>query len=62
MQLDVAYEPWPSKAAAQYEQAISGLEMLLWQAIAQIRIFTTGDELEPLTDEAGVLAVMRQSL
>jgi len=60
--LDVAYDPWPSPASANYERAISGLEMLLWQAIAQVRIFTSGDELLELPDEAEVLSAMRASL
>ena len=60
--LDVAYDPWPSRAAGHYDVAISGLEMLLWQALAQIRIFTSGDQSEPLAREQEVLAAMRESL
>lgn len=37
-------------------------EMLLWQAIAQIRIFVSGDPEEKLADEDSLLSVMRQAL
>lgn len=60
--LDVAYDPWPSKPSRDYDEAISGLEMLLWQALAQIRIFATGDEHMGLDNEAELLAIMRQRL
>jgi shikimate dehydrogenase len=64
--LDIAYEPWPSELAEDWSRAdgtvISGLEMLLQQAIAQVRIFVGGlPELE-LVDEAVVVAAMRASL
>ncbi|MFZ2964031.1 MAG: hypothetical protein WA006_05030 [Rhodoglobus sp.] len=38
---------------------ISGLEMLVHQAIAQVRIFLNGDHAEPLPRETEVLAAMR---
>jgi shikimate dehydrogenase len=64
--LDVAYQPWPSSIASVWHQAgrpiISGLEMLLWQAVAQIRIFTNGDANEPLANEVAVVEAMRHSL
>jgi shikimate dehydrogenase len=41
--LDVAYDPWPSALAAAWERAggvvVHGLEMLLYQAIEQVRLF-----------------------
>jgi shikimate dehydrogenase len=64
--LDVAYQPWPSAFAqlwlANNKPIISGLEMLLWQAVAQIRIFTTGDPALPLPNEVAVVEAMRHSL
>jgi shikimate dehydrogenase len=64
--LDVAYEPWPSALASAWAQAggtvVSGLEMLLHQAIGQVRIFVTGAEDGVLADEAQVVAAMRESV
>lgn len=37
---DVAYDPWPSKAARSWvKNSISGLDLLIWQAIEQVKIF-----------------------
>ncbi len=41
---------------------ISGLEMLLWQAIAQIRIFVLGSEIEPLANEDHLVSKLRTAL
>ena len=64
--LDVAYEPWPSAAAqvwlAAGARVSSGLDMLIWQAVAQLRIFTAGNPNEPLPNEAAVLEAMRHSV
>lgn len=64
--LDVAYQPWPSSFAQlwldQNRPIISGLEMLLWQAIAQIRIFTSNDPANALPNEVAVVEAMRHSL
>lgn len=61
--LDVAYNPWPSEIAKVWSKngstVISGKEMLIWQALAQIRIFKTGDFEMPLPNEARVLEAMR---
>ena len=42
--LDVAYDPWPSRIAAAWDTAggrvVPGLEMLLYQAVEQVRHFT----------------------
>lgn len=61
---DVAYSPWPSALASSWSSApaISGLGMLLHQAIRQIRIFLHGDPAIPLPDEDAVLAAMRTAL
>lgn len=56
---DVAYDPWPSLLAQQWSgMVVSGLSMLLHQAVAQVRIFTTGAS-EPLPDEERIVAAMR---
>ncbi|MFC0249835.1 shikimate dehydrogenase family protein [Citricoccus parietis] len=42
--LDAAYDPWPSALAMAWQQqggqVVSGLEMLLYQAVEQVRLFT----------------------
>ena len=44
MLLDVAYDPWPSRLAAAWQEAggtvVPGLEMLIYQAVEQVRHFT----------------------
>jgi len=61
---DVAYSPWPSALATGWSggPAISGLGMLLHQAVRQIRIFLHGDPETPLPDESAVVAAMRGAL
>ncbi|MFD5278046.1 shikimate dehydrogenase [Pseudarthrobacter sp. NPDC058362] len=45
--LDVAYDPWPSLAASVWQAGggtvVPGLEMLLYQAVEQVRLFTRRD-------------------
>ena len=64
--LDVAYEPWPSELASSWTSAggtvVSGLEMLLHQAIGQVRIFVTGEENGVLPRELQVIAAMRAAV
>lgn len=64
--LDVAYEPWPSALSRAWSAAggtvVSGLEMLLHQAIGQVRIFVTGEEHGVLPHESEVVAAMRESV
>ncbi|TFC15377.1 shikimate dehydrogenase [Cryobacterium algoritolerans] len=64
--LDVSYSPWPSALASSWLEAagtvISGLELLLYQAVVQVRIFLSGDPFEPLPGEDAVLAAMRGAL
>ena len=64
--LDVAYSPWPSAFAGVWHNAhkpiISGLEMLLWQAVGQIRIFQNGSPDQPLLNEVAVVEAMRHAL
>jgi shikimate dehydrogenase len=63
---DVGYSPWPSALAQSWREVsgavISGLPMLLHQALVQVRIFVAGDPFEPLPDEDAVLAAMRAAL
>lgn len=64
--LDVAYDPWPSSAALAWTASgavvASGLDMLIWQAIAQLRIFTGGNPNESLPNEVAVLEAMRHAV
>jgi shikimate dehydrogenase len=56
--LDVAYDPWPSRVAAVWRDTggsvVPGLEMLIYQAVEQVRHFTGLGESMP----AGVIDVM----
>lgn len=60
---EVAYDPWPSPRAARWDAAglalISGLDLLIHQAVGQVRIFLTADQHEPLPSEPTVIAAMR---
>ncbi len=64
--LDVAYSPWPTSLAAGWEAAggsiVHGLEMLLHQAVHQVRIFVSGDPGSPLPDEPAVIRAMRAAV
>jgi len=64
--LDVAYHPWPSSLASLWisrsKPVVSGLEMLLWQAVSQIRIFKFGSPDQPLPNEIAVVESMRVAL
>ena len=63
---DVAYDPWPSALARQWADAggavIPGIELLLNQAVGQVRIFVAGDPDLPLPNEDAVVAAMRASV
>jgi shikimate dehydrogenase len=61
---DAAYAPWPSDLATAWEgqPVVSGLGMLLHQAVRQIRVFTQGDPQVALPDESAVVAAMRRAL
>ena len=63
--LDVAYNPWPSirgndwgAQTASGGIVVSGLAMLAHQAVIQVRLFTTGDPLSALPQEASVRQAM----
>ena len=61
---DVAYEPRPTHVASRWAAeggvVISGLDMLVEQAIGQVRLFVGGGA--PLDDEDAVRAAMRASV
>lgn len=63
---DVVYEPWPSALgkewAARGLESISGLHMLLWQAVRQARVFYGESVDEPLPDEELVVTAMRAAV
>lgn len=60
---DVAYEPWPSPLARSWfatgGEVIPGIDMLINQALMQVRIFVSGDPDVELPREEAVLAAMR---
>lgn len=60
--LDVTYSPWPSALALHWAEhgqtAISGLRMLIFQAIAQIRLFVHQDFERPLDNEGELMSIM----
>ena len=62
--LDVAYAPWPSALATQWpsDRVISGVAMLLHQAVRQVRVFVHGNPVDELDREVAVLAAMRAAL
>jgi shikimate dehydrogenase len=63
---DIAYSSWPSAFASAWMArslpAVSGIEMLIFQAIAQLRVFTSGDVDDALPNERAVELAMRDSL
>ncbi len=63
---DVVYEPWPSALAKEWTarglESISGLHMLLWQAVRQARVFYGESVEEPLPDEELVVTAMRAAV
>ncbi|MDN5669621.1 MAG: shikimate dehydrogenase [Renibacterium salmoninarum] len=60
--LDVAYDPWPSRLAHVWSESggvvVSGLEMLLYQAVAQVAAFSGCD----LAGREDVINVMCDSI
>ncbi|WP_309064266.1 shikimate dehydrogenase family protein [Microbacterium sp.] len=60
---EAAYAPWPSALAATWPHrtVLSGFEMLLHQAVRQIRIFLHGTQQERLPDEDVIVDVMRSA-
>jgi len=62
--LDVVYSPWPTKLAEHFSsgKVISGLEMLIWQALGQQRLFYGNELDEPLPSENKVLQAIRSAV
>jgi shikimate dehydrogenase len=64
--IDVAYSPWPTARAAAWQAAggsvVSGLHMLVRQAVLQVRIFVSGSPEIVLDDEQQVRAAMAASV
>lgn len=60
--LDADYARGSSRFADLGSRVVPGIEMLLHQALAQVRIFVHGDPLETLDDEARVWQAMRQAV
>ncbi len=60
--LDVAYDPWPSRISEAWHSrggvVVPGLEMLLYQAVEQIRLFSgadvTADVIDVMCDSVGL--------
>jgi len=63
---DVAYDPWPTPLAARWLAAggrvIPGIEMLVNQALLQVRLFVSADANLELPGEAAVLDAMRAAV
>jgi shikimate dehydrogenase len=63
---DVAYSPWPSHIATQWSSStfplISGLWMLAFQALAQLRLFVNADVTQALDQEDRVVSAMLRSV
>lgn len=63
---DVVYAPWPTPLAARWLAAggtvVPGIDMLIHQALLQVRIFVGGDPAVPLPDEVAVLTAMAASV
>ncbi len=64
--LDVTYHPWPGPLAAQWLEVggrvASGRDMLMHQAVRQVRFFVSGQTELALDDEPGIERVMRAAL
>jgi shikimate dehydrogenase len=64
--LDVAYSPWPTALGARWLAAggrlLHGLDMLIEQAVLQVRVFTDSDPDRPMPREDAVRAAMRRAV
>lgn len=61
---DVAYNPWPSNAASSWGDSgvISGIEMLIWQAIKQIELFVPASGGPTEFDRSALYTVMKDAV
>lgn len=64
--LDVTYDPWPSSLAQLWQErggkVTSGLEMLMYQAVDQVKLFTGRSLEQRLPSEDKVIEAMRSSV
>lgn len=64
--IDVAYAPWPTTRAVAWQAAggdvVSGLHMLVRQAVLQVRIFVTGSAETVLDNEPHIRTVMASAV
>lgn len=64
--LDVAYDPWPTALGTRWLAAggrlLHGLDMLVEQAVLQVRTFTDSDPDAPMPEEAAIRAAMRAAV
>lgn len=64
--LDVAYDPWPTALGTRWLAAggrlLHGLDMLIEQAVLQVRIFTDADPDVALPQEDAIRAAMREAV
>lgn len=61
---DVAYNPWPSKPALawNFSNVISGIEMLIWQAIEQVQLFSSAAGMTGERDRSSLYSVMKEAV
>lgn len=60
---DVSYDPWPSRFAADWAgTVVSGFDLLVHQAVGQLRFWVHGDTARPLDREDQVIAAMYGAL
>jgi len=61
---DVAYNPWPSKPALAWDlsNVISGIEMLIWQAIEQVQLLTSAAGITAEIDRSALYSVMKAAV
>ncbi|MGO2061906.1 shikimate dehydrogenase family protein [Leucobacter sp. UCMA 4100] len=63
---DVAYDPWPSPLSKVWDDRGSdrypGIDMLIFQAVLQIRLFVSGSTGAKLEGEERVIATMREAV
>ncbi len=61
---DVAYNPWPSKAGIAWDPStvISGIEMLIWQAIEQVQLFVSANGSIGEIDRTALCSVMKAAV
>jgi len=61
---DVAYNPWPSKAGLAWNLStvISGIEMLIWQAIEQVQLFASANTSIGKIDRTALYSVMKAAV